>query len=79
LTFGGDRLQWLLSSYKVCYWCVHGDPDNLESLKDKRMKGNHQKATEKYAYALGNLGKLYEVTQQYSSAEKYTRQALNLV
>ena len=32
----------------MCYWCVHGDPDNLESLKDKRMKGNHQKATEKY-------------------------------
>jgi transposase len=36
------------SKNKVCYWCVHGDPDNLESLKDKRMKGNHQKATEKY-------------------------------
>ena len=27
---------------------MHGDPDNLESLKDERMKGNHQKATEKY-------------------------------
>lgn len=36
------------SKNKVCYWCVHGDPNNLESLKDKRMKGNHQKATEKY-------------------------------
>jgi transposase len=33
---------------KVCYWCVHGDPDNLESLKDERMKGNHKKATDKY-------------------------------
>ena len=32
----------------VVYWCVHGDPDNLESLKDKREKGNHTKATEKY-------------------------------
>ena len=32
----------------ICFWCVHGDPDNLESLKDDRMKGNHQKATEKY-------------------------------
>ncbi len=20
---------------KVSYWCVHGDPENLESLKDK--------------------------------------------
>lgn len=36
------------SKNKVCYWCVHADPDNLESLKDERMKGNHQKATEKY-------------------------------
>ena len=36
------------SKNKVCYWCVHGDPDNLESLKDKRMKGNHHKATDKY-------------------------------
>lgn len=33
---------------KVCYWCVHGDPDNLESLKDERMRGNHKKATDKY-------------------------------
>lgn len=36
------------SSNKVSYWCVHGDPDNLESLKDERMKGNHKKATDKY-------------------------------
>jgi transposase len=36
------------SKNKVSYWCVHGDPDKLESLKDERMKGNHQKATEKY-------------------------------
>ncbi len=36
------------SKNKVCYWCVHGDPDNLESIKDERMKGNHQKATEEY-------------------------------
>ncbi len=33
---------------KVSYWCVHGDPDNLESLKDERMRGNHKKATDKY-------------------------------
>ena len=36
------------SKNKVCYWCVHGNPDNLESLKDERMKGNHQKATKQY-------------------------------
>ena len=33
---------------KVNYWCVHGDPENLESLKDERMKGNHRKVTDKY-------------------------------
>lgn len=33
---------------KVSYWCVHGDPEALESLKDERMKGNHKKATDKY-------------------------------
>lgn len=33
---------------KVSYWCIHGDPDNLESLKDDRMKGNHRKVTDKY-------------------------------
>ncbi|MEL7037074.1 MAG: IS630 family transposase, partial [Cyanobacteria bacterium J06592_8] len=37
-----------VSVNKVCYWCVHGDPDNLESLKDKKMQGNHRKATDKY-------------------------------
>lgn len=33
---------------KVAFWCVHGDPDNLESFKDERMKGNYRKATEEY-------------------------------
>lgn len=33
---------------KVSYWWVHGDVENLESLKDKRMEGNHRKATAKY-------------------------------
>lgn len=32
----------------VSYWCVHGDPDNLESLKDERMKGNNRKVTDEY-------------------------------
>lgn len=32
----------------VVYWCVHGDPDNLESLRDKREKGNYRKVTEEY-------------------------------
>ena len=32
----------------VSYWCVHGDADNLDSLKDKRMAGNYRKATDEY-------------------------------
>jgi transposase len=32
----------------VAYWCVHGDPNNLESLEDGRKNGNHKKATEEY-------------------------------
>jgi len=32
----------------VAHWCVHGDPDNIESLKDKRQQGNYRKATEPY-------------------------------
>jgi len=41
--------EFLGCSYRsVAYWCVHGDPDNLESLKDDRRKGNRQKATNEY-------------------------------
>ncbi len=32
----------------VAHWCVHGDPDNLDSLRDKREQGNYRKATEEY-------------------------------
>jgi len=33
---------------KVAYWSIHGEPDNLDSFKDDRMKGNYRKATEEY-------------------------------
>ena len=33
---------------KLSYWCLKGDPDNLESLIDESLKGNHKKATDKY-------------------------------
>jgi hypothetical protein len=35
-------------SQTVAHWCVHGDPNNLESLEDGRKNGNHKKATEEY-------------------------------
>jgi transposase len=33
---------------KVAYWSAHGDPSKLDSLIDKRMKGNYHKATDQY-------------------------------
>jgi len=33
---------------KICFWCEQVEPDNLESLKDDKMKVNNHKATEKY-------------------------------
>jgi transposase len=39
----------------VAYWCVHGDPDDLDSLRDKREQGNYRKATEEYIELLQNV------------------------
>ena len=41
--------QFLGISYPtVAYWAVHGDPDNLQSLRDRREEGNFRKATKAY-------------------------------
>ena len=32
----------------VDYWWAHGDPNNLDTLRDKRAKGNYRKATPEY-------------------------------
>jgi transposase len=40
------------SERTVVYWCVHGDPDNLESLRDGREQGNYQKVTPVYIQLL---------------------------
>ena len=39
----------------VDYWAIHGDPDNLDSFRDKREQGNYRKATDEY------IGLLLEV------------------
>ena len=39
----------------VAYWCVHGDPDNFDSLTDKRQQGNYRKATEEYIALLQDV------------------------
>ena len=33
---------------KVAYWSIDGEPENLDSFTDNRMKGNYRKATEEY-------------------------------
>lgn len=45
--------DFLGCSYRtVAYWCVHGDPDDLETLRDKRTHGNYRKATDDYIHLL---------------------------
>lgn len=45
--------EFLGCSYRtVAYWCVHGDPEEIESLRDKRTKGNYRKVTEEYMQLL---------------------------
>ena len=36
----------------VAYWCVHGDPDNIESLQDQRRKREDRKITPAYLEVL---------------------------
>jgi transposase len=36
----------------VAYWCMHGDPDNLESLHNKREQESYRKATPEYIQML---------------------------
>ena len=36
----------------VVHWCVHADPDNLETIRDRREKGNYHKVTEAYIQLL---------------------------
>jgi transposase len=40
------------SQRTVAYWGVHGNPDSLDSLKDKRRIGSYRKATDEYVKIL---------------------------
>ncbi len=42
----------------VAYWCVHGDADNLDSLRDRTEQGNYRKATEEYIALLLEVAEL---------------------
>ena len=44
-----EIMKFIGCSYRsVAHWCVHGNPDDLESLKDQRSKGNYRRATDDY-------------------------------
>ena len=45
----------------VAYWSLHGDPNNLESLHNKREKEHYRKATPEY------IKKLLETTEKAPS------------
>lgn len=40
------------SQRAVAYWCVHGDPDNIESLEDGRRTREYRKTTPAYVEEL---------------------------
>ena len=52
------RTQKEISSFLGCsprtvaYWCMHGDPDNLETLHNKRESEHYRKATTEYVELL---------------------------
>jgi len=41
-------LDFWLFSQTVAYWCMHGEPDNLESLHNKKQSRHYRKATPEY-------------------------------
>ena len=44
-----EIVNFIGCSYRsVAHWCVCGNPDDLESFKDQRSKGNYRKATDAY-------------------------------
>src|SRR4028118_548502 len=48
--------DFLGCSYRtVAYWCAHGNPDDLETLRDGRKKGNYHKATSEYINLLREI------------------------
>ncbi|NJR40864.1 MAG: hypothetical protein HC781_21025 [Leptolyngbyaceae cyanobacterium CSU_1_4] len=44
-----EIVNFIGCSYRsVAHWCICGNPDDLESFKDQRSKGNYRKATDAY-------------------------------
>ena len=49
----------------VAYWCVHGDPDTIESLEDGRRKREYRKVNQVY------IDKLLEIVEEEPSELGY--------
>lgn len=48
--------EFIGCSYRtVAYWCVNGDPDNLDTMRDRREQGNYRKADDNYIQLLLNI------------------------
>jgi transposase len=60
----------------VSHWLIHGDPDNLESLRDGRGAGNHQKVTSEYITLLLEIVKK-EPTELGYEFGRWTAQRLS--
>lgn len=45
-----EEIASLIGCYRrtVVYWCVHGDPDPIESLEDGRRKREYRKVSQVY-------------------------------
>ncbi len=41
-------LFWGVATEQLRDWCVHGDPEKLDTLQDRREQGNYRKATDEY-------------------------------
>jgi transposase len=61
--------KFLDRSYRtVAYWCAHGDPDNLETLCDRRTQGNYRKVTSEYKRLLFQIASKSPVNFGYKSS-----------
>lgn len=61
-----EIMAFIGCSYRsVVHWCAHGNPDDLDSFKDGRAKGNYRKATPEY------IDELLKVIEQQPSEFGY--------
>jgi transposase len=61
-----EIMRFIGCSYRsVAHWCVQGNPDDIESLKDQRSQGNYRKATPDY------IERLLKIIEQVPSELGY--------